>query len=230
MSGDPTSTQDSRLAQGLETRHHILRVAGRLFAEQGFDGTGLRDIVAAADVGLSNILYHFKSKEGLFLAAIEHFTLELGQLNQHFVPLFAVDPQDRQAMADAFHQSIRSFLYACHGPDSVCNLLGLYLRVLAEGNETALGMLLQCFRDIQAALPPFFQQVKPDMSDQEAAFMQQLLWALLQYPVVSKRLVLYDMKLAGDYTPEYLNAAAWYIAYYCCLPLGLPAPRRPVGS
>ncbi|MCC6415978.1 MAG: TetR/AcrR family transcriptional regulator [Opitutaceae bacterium] len=228
MADDLSSTQDSRLAQGQETRHHILRVAGQLFADQGFDGTGLRDIGAAADVGLSNILYHFKSKEGLYLATIEHFTLELGRLNQHFALLFVVDPKDRPAMADAFHQSIRSFLHACHGPDSVCNLLGLYLRVLAEGNEAALEMLLRCFADVQAALPPFFKRVKPDMSDHEAAFMQQLLWSLLQYTVVSKRLVLYDMKLTGDYTPEYLDAVAWHIAYYCCLPLGLPAPRRPV--
>lgn len=224
---DTDKAQDGRLVQGQETRRHVLLVAGRLFADQGYKATGLRDVAAASDVGLSNIIYHFKSKEGLFLATIEHFTVNLGQLNQHFAPLFAVAPGDRQAVADALHRSIHSFLTACHGPRSVDNLLGLYLRVLSEGNDVALKMLFDCFAGVQAALPVFFKRVKPDLTDVEVAFMQQLLWSLLQYPVVSKRLILYDMKLADDYSPEYLAAAACHIARYCCLPLGLPSPNQP---
>lgn len=218
------SKQDNRLKQGEETRRLILLAAGKLFAQGGFKATSVRDIEAASGVRLSNIIYHFKSKEGLFLAAIEHFTLVLGGLNQHFLPLFGVDFKDRQQIADTLHQSIHSFLSACHGPQSVDNLLGLYLCVLTEGNEKALAMLFECFAGVQAALPTFFKQVKPDMTDTETAFMQQLLWSLLQYPVVSKRLILYDMKLDADYSPEYLAAAAWHMAWYCCMPLGLPAP------
>jgi AcrR family transcriptional regulator len=223
---EPIPQKDGRVAHGQETRRQILLAAGRLFADRGFKATSIRDIVAASDIGLSNILYHFKSKEGLFLATIEHFTVELGGLNQHFAPLFAVDPQDRQAVADALHRAIHAFLRACHGPKSVDNLLGLYLCVLVEGNDVALRMLVECFAGVQAALPAFLRRVKPDMSDTEAAFMQQLLWSLLQYPVVSKRLILYDMKLDGDYSPDYLAAAAWHMALYCCLPLGLPAPAQ----
>lgn len=199
---------------------------GRLFARRGYKGTSIRDLVAESGAGLSNILYHFKSKERLFLAAIEHFTVELGGLNRHFEPLFAVDLRDRQRVADTLHESMHSFLRACHGPRSVDSLLGLYLRVLAEGDEKALRMLFECFAGVQAALPVFFKRVKPDMTDKEAAFMQQLLWSLLQYPVVSKRLILYDMKQDGDYSPEYIADAAWHMALYCCLPLGLPAPRK----
>ncbi len=219
--------QDNRLAQGKETRRQILLAAGRLFADRGFKATSIRDIAAASGIGLSNILYHFKSKDRLFLATIEHFVMELAGLNQVFAPLFAVDLRNRQMVADTLHQSIYLFLRACHGSQSVDNLLGLYLRVLAEGDAEALRMLFECFADVQAALPVFFKRVKPDMTDMEAAFMQQLLWSLLQYPVVSKRLILNDMKQGGDYSPEYLSAAAWHMALYCCLPLGLPAPAKP---
>lgn len=223
--GQPVASCGGRLAQGEETRRQILLAAGRLFARKGYKGTSVRHIVAESGVGLGNILYHFKSKERLFLAVMKLFTVELGGLNRHFAPLFEVDVTDRRRVADTLHQSIHSFLCACHGPRSVDNLLGLYLRVLAEGDDTALGMLFECFAEVQAALPVFFRRVKPDMTDTEAAFMQQLLWSLLQYPVVSKRLILYDMGLSEDYSPEYLEAAAWHMACYCCLPLGLPAPR-----
>lgn len=223
---DSPKPQDQRLVQGSETRAQILRAAGRLFALRGFAATSIRDISTDSGAGLSNILYHFGSKEGLFLAAIEHFTVELGALNRHFAPLFSVDLRDRQMVADTLHGAIHSFLRACHGPGSVDSLLGLYLRVLVEGNEAALRMLFECFAGVQAALPVFFRRVRPEMSEEEAAFMQQLLWSLLQYPVVSKRLILYDMKLDADYSPDYLATAAWHMAYYCCLPLGLPAPAR----
>lgn len=222
---DSPRQKDNRLAQGKATQDQILAAAGKLFAQKGYQATSIRDIAAEIDVRPSNVLYHFRSKENLFLTAIKHFTVELGALNQHFAPLFAIDPNDRQLVADTLHQAIHSFLRACHGPDSVDDMLGLYLRVLVEGNDTALQMLFDCFAGVQAALPEFFRRVKPNMTDVEVAFMQQLLWSLLQYPVVSKRLILYDMKLPDDYPPEYLAAAAWHMAYYCCLPLGLPAPR-----
>lgn len=224
---DQSGHSDNRLAQGEMTRNHILEVAGRIFSEKGYGRTSIRDISAAAEVGLSNIIYHFQSKENLFLETIRHFTVELGALNQHFAPLFTVDPTDKQAVADTLHHSIHSFLHACHGPSSVKHLLGLYLRILVEGNDKALMMLFDCFAGVQQALPVFFKSVNPDLGDVQIAFMQQLLWSLLQYPVVSKRLILYDMKLEDDYTEEYLTAAAWHITMYVCLPLGLPLPKPP---
>jgi AcrR family transcriptional regulator len=218
---------DQRLLQGQETRQQILMAAVAIFAEKGYGRTSVRDIAAVAKVGLSNIIYHFGSKENLYLEAIRFFTLGMAQLNSHFAGLFSVDPADKQAVANMLHQSIHSFLHACHGPDSVKSMMGLYLGILVDGNDKALKMLFDCFADVQVALPQFFKSVCPQMGDMQLAFMQQLLWSLLQYPVVSKRLILYDMKLKDDYSEEYLTAAAWHIAMYVCLPLGLPVPQTP---
>ena len=43
----------------------VLRTAGRLFAECGFNGVAVRELAAAAQVNIASIGYHFKSKEGL---------------------------------------------------------------------------------------------------------------------------------------------------------------------
>lgn len=223
---DRSSKSPVRNAQGLETRGQILQAAGRIFAEQGYDGTSIRDISRESGVGLSTIIYHFETKENIFLEAIRHFTVERGMLNQHFEPLLKADLSDTQAVANTLRDSIHSFLRACHGSGKVEHLNGLYTRVLVEGNATAMKMLLDCFAAMQAGLPALFKRIRPDMDDTQAAFLQQLLWSLLQYPVVSKRLILYDMKLKDDYSEDYLAAAAWHFAWYCCLPLGLPAPGR----
>jgi len=75
-----------------DKRAHILTVAEQLFAEQGFDGTSVRDIAQGANVNLAMISYYFGSKEKLLEALIEerfHYTLgfleELSK-DQHLNP------------------------------------------------------------------------------------------------------------------------------------------------
>ena len=47
------------------TRTAILSAAERLYADRGFADVTLRDIVAAADVNLAAVNYHFGSKDEL---------------------------------------------------------------------------------------------------------------------------------------------------------------------
>jgi AcrR family transcriptional regulator len=53
------------------TRRRILKAASRVFAERGYEGASIRDIVARADVNQAAINYHFGSKEGLYRAVLE---------------------------------------------------------------------------------------------------------------------------------------------------------------
>jgi AcrR family transcriptional regulator len=48
-----------------ETKQRILKTAERLFGENGYDATSLRQIIAEAGVNLAAIHYHFGSKEEL---------------------------------------------------------------------------------------------------------------------------------------------------------------------
>jgi AcrR family transcriptional regulator len=53
------------------TQARILGTAGRMFAASGYDGTSIRSIAAESGIELSLILYHFKSKEGLYRAVFQ---------------------------------------------------------------------------------------------------------------------------------------------------------------
>jgi TetR/AcrR family transcriptional repressor of mexJK operon len=55
----------------LEKRASILNVAKRLFTTQGFDGTSMDAIAAAAGVSKLTVYSHFQDKERLFAAAVE---------------------------------------------------------------------------------------------------------------------------------------------------------------
>ena len=52
--------------QNHDTKTKILEVARLLFADQGFEGTSIREIAKAADVNIASVNYHFNNKENLF--------------------------------------------------------------------------------------------------------------------------------------------------------------------
>jgi len=55
----------------LEKRAAILQAAKRLFTTQGFDGTSMDAIAAAAGVSKLTVYSHYQDKERLFVAAVE---------------------------------------------------------------------------------------------------------------------------------------------------------------
>ena len=63
---------ESGYARGEETRTRIVLTALRLFGEHGFDGASTRDIATAAGVNAPALQYYFDSKEGLYIACVEH--------------------------------------------------------------------------------------------------------------------------------------------------------------
>jgi AcrR family transcriptional regulator len=60
-----------RAQHAAETRAAILDAAGRLFAEQGWTGTGMRDVARAAGVSVETVYSNFRSKADLLLAALD---------------------------------------------------------------------------------------------------------------------------------------------------------------
>jgi AcrR family transcriptional regulator len=53
-------------------REELLRVSAKLFREKGFDGTTIRDISSAAGMHSGSPFYHFKTKQDILLAVMEH--------------------------------------------------------------------------------------------------------------------------------------------------------------
>jgi TetR/AcrR family transcriptional regulator, regulator of cefoperazone and chloramphenicol sensitivity len=69
QSMDTLSTRKPRV-DGVQARERILGAALRLFADQGYDGTSVREIAQAADVNIAAIAYYFGDKAGLYRAAL----------------------------------------------------------------------------------------------------------------------------------------------------------------
>ena len=86
------------------TRQRILDTAERLFADQGFHATTLRQITREADVNLAAVNFHHGSKDALILAV---FQRRLDQLNSDRLArlddaLKASDPPRLERVLEAF--------------------------------------------------------------------------------------------------------------------------------
>lgn len=58
-----------------DTKNHILDVAEKHFARDGFAGTSLRAIIKESNVNVAAIAYHFGNKEDLYKAVTERFAM-----------------------------------------------------------------------------------------------------------------------------------------------------------
>jgi AcrR family transcriptional regulator len=58
--------------RGGETRRRILEVAAEAFAERGYAGTSLSDVLKASGLTKGGFYFHFPSKEALALATLRH--------------------------------------------------------------------------------------------------------------------------------------------------------------
>jgi AcrR family transcriptional regulator len=65
---DPAPEAPARPRAGDETRERILDVAERLFVQQGYDKTSLREIAAEMGFSKAALYYHFASKADILLA------------------------------------------------------------------------------------------------------------------------------------------------------------------
>lgn len=114
------------------TREKILRAAIRLFAQEGYDGVAVDDIVRMAKVNKRMVYHYFESKAGLYAEA----------LSQVFERLTRVEASlllKENSVADAIEKIIRAYFeFLETNPEFVALLLwenlqgGKHLRFLAK--------------------------------------------------------------------------------------------------
>src|SRR5919204_1558408 len=61
------------------TRERILAAASDVFADKGYYGAAVDDIVRASDTSKGSFYFHFPNKRGIFVALLDHLTSRLLQ-------------------------------------------------------------------------------------------------------------------------------------------------------
>lgn len=68
------------MAETADSRAAILDAAKRLFMQDGYRGISMRQIAEEVGVTKAALYYHFQDKEGLFIAIVEQYLLQMSAL------------------------------------------------------------------------------------------------------------------------------------------------------
>ena len=99
------------------TRTAILSAAERLYADRGFGEVTLRDIVAAADVNLAAVNYHFGSKDELIAELFVSRSLATNRERLNELKLAEEAGGGRASIAAILRALVGPTLRGCLGPD-----------------------------------------------------------------------------------------------------------------
>src|ERR1700732_4103379 len=113
---DPVAS--SRAMPSDQTRSAILAAAERLYAERGFADVTLRDIVAAADVNLAAVNYHFGSKDELIAELFVTRSLALNRERLRELKAAEDKGGGRAGIDDILRALVGPTLRGCLGPNN----------------------------------------------------------------------------------------------------------------
>ncbi len=77
MARESAKKIENKVEKKGETSTTLLEAAKKVLRQNGYAGLSTRDVAAAAGVPLSQIHYHFGSKQGMVLALFEYLNAQL---------------------------------------------------------------------------------------------------------------------------------------------------------
>lgn len=151
--------------RGEATKARILDVAITLFGTKGFDSVPTREIAQAASVPQASLRYYFISKEGLYIACLEHIQAQIARQMEPALSNADALLTDQDARLDALIESFCALQEAMidimiGGKDGGTAALLLVRHDLPSesgsgtlaGDETSIRRIAACFTDIMVRI------------------------------------------------------------------------------
>jgi TetR/AcrR family transcriptional regulator, regulator of cefoperazone and chloramphenicol sensitivity len=113
----PTHDDGARPLPGSESdvRHRLLDAASEEFAEKGYEGATVREIVARAHANLNSVNYYFGSKQALYVEVMRHQVA----LSEAAHPLLVREPPAGDDPAAALRAAVRRLVTFLLDPHSL---------------------------------------------------------------------------------------------------------------
>jgi len=141
------------------TREEIVRKGAELIHAQGFNATGLQQILQAAGIPKGSFYFYFKSKEDFGLAIIDYFNAIISEIFTHYLSDGKIPPLKRLEKLFGFFEA--SFQKS--GNALGCPIGNLSLE-LANTNERLRVHLVGVIETLIAQLESCLEEAKRDKS------------------------------------------------------------------
>ncbi|HMB22483.1 MAG: TetR/AcrR family transcriptional regulator [Chloroflexota bacterium] len=130
-----------------ETRDKILQVARRLFAQQGYTATSMRQVAEEAGIGKATIYHHFQDKQSIAIALLDKAGLGRGEALQ----LVQRESDPRKRIRVAMTANFDSLLESL-------DIMQIVRREVPGGREQMQAGFVEFFQDSMALLTDALQR------------------------------------------------------------------------
>ncbi len=141
----------------VETKDRIIETGARIIHRQGFNNTGIKEILDEAGVPKGSFYFYFKNKEDFGLSVIDHFNAKFAVMTEDILKDGSSPPLKRlNKLLDFFMDFFRHTEYSCGCPignlsqemgdlsaefskklsDSIDAMAGMYAKLLTEAADS----------------------------------------------------------------------------------------------
>jgi AcrR family transcriptional regulator len=167
-----------------ETKERILDTAERLFAERGYGATSLRSIIAAANVNLAAVHYHFRTKEALLEAVLKR---RLEPVNRERLAMLEECEKAAGDAAPCLECVLNALIAAplrLAGDPAYAAFVKLMGRVVTDGDAD---LIRKHFGDVMARFLQAFHRAVPELSPDELLWRGYFAVAILAHTLVGTK-------------------------------------------
>jgi AcrR family transcriptional regulator len=212
-----------------DPRQRLLQAAGEVFAEKGFKGATIREIIRRAETNIAAVNYYFRDKEQLYIEAVKSAC----QVPAERIPFPAWAPETPATvkLRDFIHTMVRRML----DKDTPSWHQQLFLREMAQPSAACAELVQNVIRPMAQLLSSILQELVPDVGEVKRhliafsivgqCFHHRVARPVIALLVGAEDYRTYDTKLLADHITQFSFAALGLE-----LPAGAAGPVQLVGT
>jgi len=207
-----------------DTKTTLLLTAAQLFAERGYAGASVREIVRRAGATLSAVNYHFESKERLYAEAVRYVTegsIRIHELGREIETKEFATPQEA---SDTIALFFRRLLLAMLGPDQPEWAAKLHYRALADEHDGATQLFDEVFGPILELITSALHRAAPNSSKEECQLAVLAISGMAHHLSAARTGICHVLGIEG-YDKPFLIRTSDLLIDALLVQLGLPEPN-----
>lgn len=212
-----------------QTRSTIVKCAARLFADNGFHGTGVREIVDKANVALNSVNYYFGSKDNLFLETIKFVLKEKIQFDNLLLQEDDEIPTKKQDLSNYINEKISGIFDIFYGTNRRYWYADLVQRAFQEEVPGSLEVAMTFIAIVFDRFGEIYQAAKGKMDAKDYYNWMTRLWYNIMGFSLWRRTFGKDLDFIGFKDnadrDEYVKSLQENVILTAIKELGLPAPK-----
>ncbi len=208
-----------------DTKRSLVLAAGELFAERGLDGVSVRDIVGKAGAALSAVNYHFGSKVGLYRETIRYALQRHINTEDTVELLCKATIATPQEAANFLYRLVLRLFHTYLAPNHPRWFERLINRAVVDASDDVSATIAEVLRPADEGLRNMLLQHVPGLDSTEADLWRICLTGQIHYFLMARGVINQLLKRGeDDYSPEFIERSATYVARHMVSSLGLPPP------